>query len=104
MPEPKLEADFDNQIDAAKYAGVTVRTIQRWKARGMPVVGLGGGKVGYTKKALDLQKRISQLKRAEIIKTQDIYAEMKKTQNALDGLKVELETILHISPDKHEHP
>jgi len=53
-------ADLSSQKAAAKYVGKDVRTIQRWKARGMPVIDLGAGKVGYTKQMLDKFKRMSE--------------------------------------------
>lgn len=51
---------FTSQKAAAKSAGVDIRTIQRWKSKGMPVIDLGGGRVGYTKAMLDRFKRMSE--------------------------------------------
>ena len=105
MSQPKLEADFTNQKDAAKYAGVkSVRTIQRWKNSGMPVIDLGGRKTGYTKAALDHKKWISLCLGIGIRyeDVQGLYAEIEKAQLILDGLRAKFETVFHIVPDNEK--
>ena len=81
-------ADFASQKAAAKYAGVDVRTIQRWKSRGMPVIDLGGGKVGYTKPMLDKFKRMTEGDEQNILlKTEEIGLKGIKRQLAAIELK-----------------
>ena len=78
-------ADFTSQKAAAAYAGVKVRTIQRWKSRGMPVIDLGAGKVGYTKSMLDKFKRMAE--------GDALNAELKTEEIGLKGIKRQLALI-----------
>ena len=77
-------ADFASQAAAAKYAGVDVRTVQRWKAKGMPVIDLGGNRVGYTKAMLDKFKSMGESDsqsaelKAEIIRLKKVNRELKE--------------------------
>ena len=83
------QADFETQAAAAKYVGKDVRTIQRWKARGMPVIDLGGGKVGYTKAMLDKFKKMSEGDEQNVLlKTEEIGLKGIKRQLAAMDLAV----------------
>jgi len=91
----KVSGDtFTSQKAAAAYAGVDVRTIQRWKARGMPVIDLGGKKVGYTKAMLTKFKKMAEgdALNAEL-KTEEIGLKSirrQKEKMQLDALKRDL--------------
>jgi len=82
------QADFNSQAEAARYADVSTRTIRAWKSRGMPVIDLGGGKVGYNKQMLDKFKRMNEGDELnKQLKTQEIGFKDVKRQLALIQLK-----------------
>jgi len=81
---------FTTQKAAAKYARVGVRTIQRWKHRGMPVIDLGSGRVGYTKAMLDKFKRMAESDEQNILlKTEEIGIKSIRRQREKIKLNIE---------------
>lgn len=72
-------ADFTTQKAAAAWAGVDVRTVQRWKKAGMPVIDLGAGRVGYTKAMLTKFKKMAE--------GDALNAKLKTEEIGLKGIK-----------------
>ena len=82
-------ADFTTQKAAAAAVGVNVRTVQRWKKDGMPVIDLGGGRVGYTRAMLQKFKKMAEGDEQNVkLKTEEIGLKAIKRQTAAIDLGV----------------
>ena len=90
MSQPESKERFMTQGEAAKYAGVHIRTIQRWIKKGLL------RKDDYTKQALDFAKRVEPHYKLvfTVIEAQDFLKEVTKAIQLFSDVKERIESKL----------